>query len=105
MKSTAHPAAILPTTGYRDHVDAETHPALLVLHATSPALFPILWLLLFLFSPFSSSSPPLCIASFTLHSFLFLPLPLSLLLPLSEDCRAPEASSGALGQTLIKTAC
>lgn len=104
MKSTAHPAAILPTTGYTEHVDAKTHPALLALHATSPTLFPmILWGLLFLFS--SSSSPPPCIASFTLLSFLFLPLPLSLLLLLSEDCRAPEASSRALGQTLIKTAC
>lgn len=103
MKSTAHPAAILPTTGYTEHVDAKIHPALLALHATSPTLFPtILWGLLFFFS---SSTPPPCIASSTLLSLLFLPLPLSLLLLLSEDCRAPEASSRALGQTLIKTAC
>lgn len=51
MKSTAHPAAILPTRVYTEHVDAKTHPALLALHATSPTLFPmILWGLLFLFS-------------------------------------------------------
>lgn len=97
MKSAAHPAAILPTTGYTQHVDAKTHPALLALHATSPLPIPNDTM----GSSFSffSLPPPL------FYSPLLLPLPLSLLLLLSEDCRAPEASSGALGQTLIKTAC
>lgn len=64
MKSTAHPAAILPTTGYTEHVDAKIHPALLALHATSPTLFPtILWGLLFFFP-----HPLLLLVSPLLHS-------------------------------------
>ena len=39
MKSTAPPAAILPTKGCTEHVDAKTHSALLALHATSPTLY------------------------------------------------------------------
>lgn len=98
MKSAAHPAAMLLTTGYTEHVDAKTHPALLSLHATSPTLFPmILWGLLFLFSF------PVLTSSLSTSPRCFL---LFLYLSLSEDCRAPEASnSSALGQTLIKTAC
>lgn len=73
MKRTAHPAAILPTGEYTEHVDAHTHPALCSPHRLPHAIpndtmgSSFSFLSLFAISPLFSTPPPCFFLSLYLH--------------------------------------